>query len=327
VTLDTNSVAVCEAICPPITVSPVNLPTGGQPGVPYSATISASGGAAPYTFAVTAGSLPPGAPAFTLDPNTGLLSGTPTTSGSWVFTVTATDANGCTGSRVYTITINPASCPTLTILPDVLPNAALGSPYSQPITASGSTPDTYTYTVSSGLLPPGLALTPLTPAKTVDLAGTPTTVGNYSFTITATDANGCQVSHAYMILVNPGACPLITVSPATIPAPVVGQPYSQTISATGGTGPYVFSVSAGSLPAGLTLSPPTPTASAVLSGTPTTGGDYSFTITATDSNGCSGTQDYSTTRVTGIPTLSTWGLLILMALTGLVSTWYLRRAA
>ena len=202
VTLDTNTVTVCGTLCPLITVNPPTLPTG-QPGVPYSVTISAIGGTAPHTFAVTAGSLPSGVPSFSLDPNTGILSGTPNTSsiGTWIFTITATDANGCTGFRVYTITINPLGCPPLTILPATLLNARVGSPYSQPITASGSTPDSYVYTVL-GSLPPGLALTPVTAIKTVNLSGTPTTAGNYSFTIAATGANGCQVSQAYTILVN-----------------------------------------------------------------------------------------------------------------------------
>ena len=137
------------------------------------------------------------------------------------------------------------------------------------------------------------------------------------------------MSQAYTILVNPAACPTVTVLPAQLPYPIVGIPYSQSISATGGTGPYVYSVSAGALPPGLTLSPLTATSTAVLSGTPTTSGLFSFTITATDVNGCPGTRDYtmSTSGATGIPTLSMWGLLIFMALTGLVSAWYLRRAA
>lgn len=150
VTLDTGTVSVCIPVCPPITVNPATLPTGGQPGVPYNVQLSATGGTGPYTFAVTAGALPDG---LTLS-SAGLLSGTPTTSGTSVFTITATDVNGCTGFRVYTITINPLVCPTLTILPDVLPNTVLGTPYSQPITASGSTPDTYVYTVTAGALPP-----------------------------------------------------------------------------------------------------------------------------------------------------------------------------
>jgi PKD repeat protein len=66
--------------------------------------------------------------------------------------------------------------------------------------------------VTLGALPPGLTLTPVTPraTKTVNPSGTPTTTGNYSFTITATGANGCQVSQAYTILVNPASCRPIT---------------------------------------------------------------------------------------------------------------------
>lgn len=324
VSLDTGTVGVCLPVCPPITVNPATLPTGGQPDVPYSVQMTATGGTAPYTFAVTAGALPDG---LTLS-SAGLLSGTPTAPGTWTFTITATDADDCTGFRAYTITINDAECPEMTILPAVLPNTAVGVPYSEPITASGSTPDTYVYTVTAGALPPGLALSPLTATKTVTLAGTPTTVGSYSFTITATDENGCQVSQAYTILVNPLACPIVTVLPATLPNPGLGFPYSQTISATGGAAPYTFSVTAGALPPGLALSPLGPD-TASLSGTPTATGTFSFTITAIDANGCPGTRDYRLTILgaAGIPTLGTWGLLVLMALTGLVAVRYLGRAA
>jgi len=91
--------------------------------------------------------------------------------------------------------------------------------------------------------------------------------------------------------------------------------------------PYTFAVTSGTRPPGapaFTLAPN----SGLLSGTSTTSGTGVFTITATDANGCPGTRDYVMTSAesTGIPTLSTWGLLILMALIGLVSTWYLRRA-
>jgi len=317
VTLDTNSITVCAAACPIITLSPTTLPNGVV-GTPYSQTISASGGTAPYTFTVTAGALPPG---LTLS-LAGLLSGTPTTIGTFTFTVTATDANGCPGSQPYTITIN-AACPTLTISPATLPNGNLGVLYSQTITASGGTAP-YIFTVTAGALPPGLALTSSGPSTAL-LSGTPTSTGTFSFTITATDANGCQVSQAYTILIN-AACPPITVSPATLPNPTVGIPYSQTISASGGTAPYIFTVTAGSLPPGLALTSSGPS-TALLSGTPTTTGNFSFTITATDANGCPGAQAYTMVAApftAAVPMLSTWGLLILMVLIGLVSIHYLR---
>src|SRR5688572_12442879 len=72
--------------CPPITLSPSSLP-GGALATTYSQTITATGGLAPYTFAVTAGGLPPG---LSLASGTGVLSGTPTAIGNYSFTVTAT---------------------------------------------------------------------------------------------------------------------------------------------------------------------------------------------------------------------------------------------
>ena len=67
--------------------------------------------------------------------------------------------------------------------------------------------------------------------------------------------------------------------------------YSQTVTATGGTGARTFSVSAGALPGGLTLNSST----GVLSGTPTAAATYSFTLKATDTVGASGTQSYTVT--------------------------------
>jgi PKD repeat protein len=101
--------------CGTITLSPATLP-GGTVGLPYNQTITASGGASPFTFTVTSGSLPSG---LNLASN-GLLSGTPDTNGSFPFTITATDANDCTGSQAYTIVIAPCvapAAPTLSINP------------------------------------------------------------------------------------------------------------------------------------------------------------------------------------------------------------------
>lgn len=85
-------------VCPVIVLAPSQLP-GPVPGVAYSQAISASGGTAPYTYAVTAGALPPGLALST----GGVLSGTPTSGASASFTVTATDARGCVGERAYTL--------------------------------------------------------------------------------------------------------------------------------------------------------------------------------------------------------------------------------
>jgi hypothetical protein len=86
--------------CPTITLSPESLPDGTV-GVAYKQIITASGGAAPRTFAITTGNVP----GLTLS-GAGTLSGTPTTAGAFGFTITATDANDCTGSRSYLLTVN-----------------------------------------------------------------------------------------------------------------------------------------------------------------------------------------------------------------------------
>jgi subtilase family serine protease len=92
-----NSVTVC----PDISVTPASFPDAGIGGT-YSQSLSASGGAGPYTYSVTAGTLPDG---LSLSPG-GVLSGTPTTLADYTFTVTAEDANGCTGSQTCTLTVN-----------------------------------------------------------------------------------------------------------------------------------------------------------------------------------------------------------------------------
>jgi hypothetical protein len=255
--------------------------------------LTATGGTAPYTFAVTAGALPPG---LTLSP-AGLLSGIPTRAGGYTFTVTATDSAGCLGTRVYTLAVN---CPVITVNPATIPAPIAGIAYSQTFTATGGTAP-YTFAVTAGALPPGLTL-----SSAGLLSGIPTSSGAFTFTITATDSVGCQGSRLYAFSVT---CPPITVMPLTLPDGVVGMAYSQAITASGGTAPYTFAVTSGSLPPGLSL-----TAGGLLSGTPTEIGSYTFTITATDAVGCQGSRTYSmgftVSAAVGIPTLDSVGLMI-----------------
>ena len=102
-----------------LTLSPASLPNGALNST-YSATLSATGGSGTYTFAVTSGSLPSG---LMLNGTTGVLSGTPTTSGTSTFTITAIDNNaaGLTGRQTYTLSVNSAS--NLTLSPASLPSA------------------------------------------------------------------------------------------------------------------------------------------------------------------------------------------------------------
>jgi len=176
--------------CPPITLSPSSLP-GGTLATAYSQTITASGGLAPYTFAVTAGALPPG---LSLASATGVLSGTPTSLGNYPFTVTATDSSGadgtlgCTGSQPYSIVIG---CSTLSISPSSLPAATLGVAYNQTLVASGGNAP-YTFAVTAGALPPGLGLN----AQRGLPSATPSATETYTLTMTTTNPSRCGLSIA-----------------------------------------------------------------------------------------------------------------------------------
>jgi hypothetical protein len=314
VTLDTNTVGSCAVgavVCSAITLAPATLPNGTK-SVAYSQTLTASGGTAPISFSITAGVLPTG---LTLTA-AGVIAGTPTAAGSFTFTVRATDINACPGSATYTIVIAAPACPVITLAPPTLPNGTLAVAYSQTITGSGGTAP-YTFGVTVGTLPTGLALT----AAGV-LSGTPTTAASTSLTIQGTDANSCVASVPYTIKIAAAGCPVITLAPPTLPAGAVGATYSQSISGSGGTAPYSFSVFSGALPTGLTL-----TSAGLLSGTPTTVGTSSPTIRGTDANACVGDLPYTVLISASVPTLPQ-AFLLLLAL-GLAGIGYqhLRRRA
>ena len=268
---------------PTIALAPTTLPAPAS-NTAYSQTVSASGGVAPYSYAISAGTLPAN---ITLNSSTGVISGTTSAVGSFTFTVQATDSHSFTGSRAYAFTIG---APTLAIAP------ASGTPltgsggvaYSQAFTASGGTgPYTYVQNVTNGTLPTGLSFAAGT------LAGTPTTTGTVTFTVTATDTGTTgagapfTVVGTYTLTVS---APTIALAPTTLPNGTVQAAYSQTLTATGGTTPYAFNITSGSLPAGLTLS-----ASGALAGTPTAGGSFPVTIRVTDHNNFTVSQVYTLT--------------------------------
>ncbi|GAB2503979.1 putative Ig domain-containing protein [Arenimonas alkanexedens] len=265
-----------EVPAPLIAVAPSTLPSPVA-GAAYSQAITASGGVAPYGFAVTAGSLPNG---LTLS-GAGSLSGTATQVGAFNFTITATDANGQTGSRAYSFNV-AAPVLTMTPAPGTL-TAPYGAAYSQTFTAGGS-PGPYSYALT-GALPAGVSFSGGT------LSGTPTVPGSFPITVTATDTGltgaGAPFSIAQNYTLNVPA-PTIVVNPATLANGTAGQAYTASLSATGAVAPYSFAVTAGALPPGMTLS-----AGGALSGTPTSSGSFNLTVTGTDANGQTGARAYA----------------------------------
>ncbi len=241
----------------------------------YAQTVATSGGTAPVTFAVTAGALPAG---LSLNTNTGAITGTPTAAGTSSFTLTATDTNAITASRAYSVTIAAALAVTTTSLP----TPVLTQAYAQTVATSGGTAPV-TFAVTAGALPAGLSLNTSTGAIT----GTPTVAAAYSFTVTATDANAITASRAYSVTI----AAALAVTTTSLPTPVLTQAYAQTVATSGGTAPVTFAVTAGALPAGLSLN----TNTGAITGTPTVAGTYSFTMTATDSNAITAARTYGGT--------------------------------
>ena len=274
---------------PTITVAPATLPNTTA-GLAYSQTLTATGGVGPYTFAVTAGSLPTGT---SLSP-AGALSGTTTASGTFNFTVTATDTFGQTGTQAYTVVV---AVPTLTLTPATLPAGTSGTAYTQVLTVSGGIAP-YTATLT-GTLPAGITFN----AATRTFAGTPTQSGTFNLSVTVTDSTGgtaATITNNYTLTI---AAPTLTLTPAAgaLPGGTAGTAYSQTFTASGGIAPYTYAVSAGALPAGLTLNAST----GALSGTPTVAGSFGFSITATDSTtGTAGTVTNAYTLALSAPTIT-----------------------
>ena len=195
-------------------------PPGGEVNVAYSDQLTVTGGTSPFTWSVSSGTLPPG---LTLNASTGLLSGTPTTAGTYSFTVKVTDSSGLSDTAPATVTIIPG--PSMNFAPP--PGGWTHTVYGYTLTETGGT-SPFTWSVSSGSLPAGISLSPAGV-----LSGTPTATGTSSFTVKVTDANGQSATQATSITVAAG----VSTTFAAPPAAVVNTAYSYTLTATGGHHP------------------------------------------------------------------------------------------
>ena len=241
------------------TIITYNAPTGIEAAA-YSFQFEATGRPTP-TWTHT-GTLPTG---LTLN-NAGLLSGTPSTVGSYTFTVTVTNSTG-TDSRTITIVItNQPTAPTITIYN--AHDAQVGDTYSFQLVAVAYPVATWSHT---GILPVGLTLNP-----TGLLSGTPSTAGSFTFTVTATNTEGSDSQVITIIISDLPEAPEITT--VTVPNGIVGTSYSLQFPTLGNPIP-TWSYT-GTLPTGLSLSN-----TGLLSGTPTASGSFTFTVVATNTEG------------------------------------------
>jgi hypothetical protein len=272
-----------DDICPVRTGTTIKVCPSGETGKPYSYQLKGRDGTGcvPYV-SWKADGLPPG---LSIDSSGGLISGTPTQTGTYVFWVTMTDIPASAGGvfwcsdnnsteKQFEITINQGL--QINQRQTTLTAGQLTVPYNLQFTATGGSP---TWSVSSGALPVGLTL-----SSGGLLAGTPTAAGDFSFKVTATDGGRSDTQTYSMSVV-----PKLVIGPSTNVAEV-GLAYRFAPQATGGKAGYTWSVD-GALPAGLTMD----SASGEISGTPAAAGTAALKLTVRDSIGLTSTVDFPLT--------------------------------
>jgi uncharacterized protein (TIGR03437 family) len=261
-----------------ITLTNAQLPIG-QLNVAYSANLVATGGTPPYSYQPISGGLAPG---LTLSPS-GVLSGTPVASGNYPLLIQVTDGASATGLFNISIVISGAS---LSIATTTLPAGTVGSPYSAPITASGGQAP-YEFIINGGSLPGGLTL-----ASNGTISGTPTSNGNFAFTVRVTDNTGATATRDFNLSI--GGTGTLSINTTVLPPAPLGQPYNASIQVSGGVTPYTFSIIGGALPPGISLQN-----NGGLAGTPTQAGTYSFILRVTDNFGSATQQSLQLLVSTG----------------------------
>ncbi len=277
-----SALAFDDQPCPPFN-GPNTCPQA-QTGKAYSVQLQgrAGTGCVPFVkFTILGGAPPPG---ITMS-SSGLLSGTPTAPGDYLFYVNMADIPPSQGGPSWCS--NPKSTQRqflITVLQGLsimqrqstLTPAQLSTAYSLQFSASGG--GTLVWSVSSGALPGGLTLN----GSTGLLSGTPTTAGDYHFQIKVTDGTRTDVQTYTLSVV-----PQLKITAPASAAGEVGQPLTVSLSAAGGKGGYTWSLTGGTLPTGVSLD----AATGALTGQPTTAGSFPLKLLLTDSSGLTTTVD------------------------------------
>lgn len=255
-----------------LTLASTTLPRATA-GLPYSTTLVITGAVAPVRLELLGGTYPPGIQGF----SNGVLSGTPTTPGTYTMRFRVTDANNNTVTSDVTLTVDPPS-PQTEVPP--LPAGEVGLPYSATVRLSGNP----TFQLLSGQLPPGLVLSPAGL-----ISGTPSTAGNFPFTLRASTL-GAIADLPLTIRIAASTQPF-TLQALPLTRFPIGLPATTRLTTISGQAPIAFTLLSGTIPAGLAFSP-----AGELTGTPRgLPGAYPQRWLATDATGRRSERDITLT--------------------------------
>jgi len=217
-------------------------------------------------WSLLSGTLPPGV---TFSSN-GVLTGTPTSEGSFAFVVRA-QHEAPVKTETFTLTVRQPLVVQSPFAPAARPNAEVGIRLAKTATATGGS-GTYTWSLSFGALPTGVVLDP----SKGTLSGTPRTAGNFVFGLSATDAEGrvATVNAALKVASR------LQIRSLRLKAATLGQAYRAKLATTGGVSPLKWRLARGKLPAGIQLSQ-----LGTLSGTPGRVGTHRVVVEARDALG------------------------------------------
>lgn len=248
---------------------------GGAIHQDYNAVLSVNGGTSPYQFSVASGSVPPG---LTLNPATGSFTGQPTTTGLYKFQVMVKDSpRPDSGLQSFAVQISTGGGVSVSVAPA---SVTVSSSGTQQFTASvtGTSNTAVTWTASAGSV------------NANGLYNAPVVQSTTQATVTATSQADSSKSASATVTINPQGGQSLQITTSGLPQGQQGEAYSAAFAATGGTQPYSWSVTGGSLPSGITFD-----ANGNLSGTPTATGTSSFAIKVSDAASHSASGNFAVT--------------------------------
>jgi hypothetical protein len=246
----------------------------------YNAVLVVGGGKFPYHFSVKTGALPPG---ISLNPTTGSFSGKPTSAGAFSFEVIVTDSpNFDQGNKTFVINVSGGTSNVKVSVSPASVNLVSNQKQQFTATVSGTSNTGVKWSATAG---------------SVDASGlftAPTVTAQTNLVVKATSNADSSKSSNVAITVDPVSNQALKITTANLPQGQQGDAYSEVFSATGGTAPYIWSISAGTPPAGIAMN-----ANGDFAGMATTPGTSSFTVTVKDAAAKPATGNFSVTVVAG----------------------------